>query len=120
MAENYMSELGKSFERLNRIRVTDAAAEEYINALLPIDNNASAITEKNIIRQRNDLKRRYMYAPDLKCLNKNGYRFINAVSDFATHAKPIRETKKYKETLFNKTMEGNPLTDKAYKLLMTA
>ncbi len=120
MAENYMSELGRAFEKLNRIRVSDAAADEYIKVVLPIDDDASSITEKNIMKQREDLKRRYMYAPDLKTVGKNGYRFINAVSDFATHARPIRETKKYKETLFNKTMEGNPLTDKAYRLLMTA
>ena len=64
--------------------------------------------------------RRYFYAPDLKGLGKNGYRFINAVSDFATHAEPIRRTKNYQENLFNRTMEGNPVTDKAYRLLMTA
>ncbi len=120
MAENYMSELGKAFEKLSRIKITDAAADEYIKAVLPIDDDASSTTEKNIKKQREDLKRRYMHAPDLRSVGKNGYRFINAVSDFATHARPIRETKKYKETMFNKTMEGNPLTDKAYKLLMTA
>ncbi len=120
LAENYMSELGKSFEQLNKIRVSDVAAEEYIKVLLPIDKDASSTTEKNTIKQREDLKRRYLYAPDLKSVGKNGYRFINAVSDFATHSRPIRETKNYREIMFNKTIEGNPLTDKAYKMLLTA
>ena len=29
----------------------------------------------------------------------NAYRFVNAISDFATHAKPLRETKNYRENL---------------------
>ena len=63
------------------------------------------------------MERRYFHAPDLKDVGKNGYRFINAVSDFATHAQPTRKTKNYKENLFQKTMDGNPLIDKAYQLV---
>ena len=48
------------------------------------------------------------------------YRFLNAVSDFATHAKPLRETASYRENLFAKTMEGNPLMDRAYQLVQAA
>ncbi len=120
MAEDYMNELGKGFEDLSRKRLTDVAVEEYIQELLPVADDASETTEKNILRLRKDMAARYYDAPDLQGLRKNGYRFINAVSDFATHAAPIRRTKNYQETLFNKTMEGNPLTDKAYRLVMAA
>ncbi len=120
MAEDYMNELGKGFEDLSRKRLTDAAVDEYIKELLPIADDASETTEKNILRLRKDVATRYYDAPDLQGLRKNGYRFINAVSDFATHAAPIRRTKNYQENLFNKTMEGNPLTDKAYRLIMAA
>ncbi|MCD7817451.1 MAG: hypothetical protein LUH07_00120 [Lachnospiraceae bacterium] len=51
---------------------------------------------------------------------KNAYRFINAVSDFATHAKPLRERANYKESLFAKTVDGNALIDKAYQLVKAA
>lgn len=120
MAEDYMNELGKGFEDLSRKRLTDAAVDEYIKELLPIADDASETTEKNILRLRKDVATRYFDAPDLQGLRKNGYRFINAVSDFATHAAPIRRTKNYQETLFNKTMDGNPLTDKAYRMVMAA
>lgn len=120
MVEDYMNELGKGFEDLSRKRLTDVAVEEYIQELLPVADDASETTEKNILRLRKDMAARYYDAPDLQGLRKNGYRFINAVSDFATHAAPIRRTKNYQETLFNKTMEGNPLTDKAYRLVMAA
>ena len=52
-------------------------------------------------------------APELKY-------FINAVSDFATHADPIRKTKSYNENLFLRTVEGNPMIDKAYKMVLAA
>lgn len=120
MAEDYMNELGKGFEDLSRKRLTDAAVDEFIKELLPIADDASETTEKNILRLRKDVATRYFDAPDLQGLRKNGYRFINAVSDFATHAAPIHRTKNYQENLFNKTMEGNPLTDKAYRLVMAA
>ena len=59
----------------------------------------------------------YFDAPDLIGIGKNGYRFINAVSDFATHAKPIRKTKNFNENLFVRTVEGNPLIDRAYQMI---
>ena len=54
------------------------------------------------------MKRRYFDAPDLLDMGKNGYRFVNAVSEFATHAEPIRKTKNYNENLFLRTVEGKP------------
>ena len=62
----------------------------------------------------------YFEAPDLDHVGKNGWRFVNAVSDFATHAEPIRRTKNYNENLFLRTAEGNPLIDRAYKMVLAA
>ena len=55
---------------------------------------------------------------DREWVGKNGWRFINAVSDFATHADPLRKTKNYNENLFLRTAEGNPMIDKAYKMVL--
>ncbi len=120
LAEDYMKELAKESLRLGKQQVSDAEVEEYIKMLLPIATNATEITEKNIQRLRTDLKKRYYEAPDLIGLGKNGYRFLNAVSDFATHAQPLRKTAGYQENLFLKTMDGNPLIDKAFQLLKAA
>ena len=117
MAENYMNELSKEAGKLNRRKVSDAEVGECIKLLLPIPTDATEVTEKNVKKLREDLRKRYYNAPDLLEVGKNGYRFINAVSDFATHAKPLRETAGYKENLFLKTMEGNPMIDKAYQLM---
>ncbi|MCI9079856.1 MAG: DUF945 domain-containing protein [Lachnospiraceae bacterium] len=120
MAENYMNELAKESARLSRKRISDAEVEEYTKMLLPIATNATETMEQNTNRLREDLKMRYYFAPDLQDTGKSQYRFINAVSDFATHAKPLRETKQYHENLFLKTMEGNPLIDRAYRLIAAA
>lgn len=117
MAEHYMSELSKSAVELSKKQMSDAKVNEYIKLLLPIATDATEVTENNIIKLREDLKKRYFNAPDLKHVGKNGYRFINAVSDFATHSNPIRRTKNFKENIFQKTMDGNPMIDKAYELI---
>lgn len=69
---------------------------------------------------REDMRLRYFEAPDLQSVGKNAYRFINAVSDFATHAKPLRETANYRENVFAKTIDGNALIDRAYDMVMAA
>lgn len=116
-AEKYMGELGKEFENLRRKKLTDKQVLEYIEILLPVEDGATPQQIKNIKRLQEDIKLRYYEAPDLKYVGNNAYRFINAVSDFATHAEPLRRTANYKENMFARTMEGNPLIDKAYQIM---
>lgn len=116
-AELYMNKLGAEVDRLNRIKTPDYKVLEYIEFLLPMQDNASKLQEKNVHQLRQDLQARYFEAPDLNGIGKYAFRFMNAVSDFATHTKPLREASSYKENLFLKTMEGNPLIDKAYELV---
>ena len=120
MAEAYMMQLGKEFGNLQRQKITDRQVAEYIEMLLPLEKDATAIQNKNITKLREDMAHRYYDAPDLQGTGKNAYRFLNAVSDFATHAKPLRRTANHKENLFMRTMDGNPLIDKAYQLVKAA
>ena len=119
-AETYMDSLGKEFDELRKKKLTDKQVMDYIEILLPMEDNTTPQQRKNISRLREDMGRRYFDAPDLKTVGKNAYRFINAVSDFATHAEPLRKTANYKENIFAKTMEGNPLIDKAYQMVKAA
>ena len=120
MAERYMDELGKEFEALRLKKLPDQKVMEYIEILLPVEDGSTPQQIKNIERLREDMKIRYFDAPDLQDTGKNAYRFINAVSDFATHAKPLRRTANYKENLFARTAEGNPLIDRAYQMMFAA
>ena len=120
MAEQYMDSLGIEFEQLRRQKITDAQIKEYIELLLPIEKDATSIQNKNTVKLRRDMERRYYDAPDLQKVGNNAYRFINAVSDFATHSEPLRRTANYNENLFARTVDGNPLIDKAYQLVKAA
>ena len=119
-AGRYMEELGKAIDGLNKIRLSDRKVYEYIDALFPLVDNATATQKKNLLRLKEDVKVRYFEAPDLKGVGKNGYRFVNAVSDFATHSEPLRKRANYKESLFARTVEGNALIDRAYELVKAA
>ena len=119
-ADKYMKALQQEAERLSMQRVTDKLFYNLVDKLLPVDEDASEQTKSNNLKQRSDLIYRYFHAPDLVDLPKNGWRFINAVSDHATHAQPLRMTKNYRENLFDKVITGHPMTDKAMKLLVAA
>jgi phage/plasmid-like protein (TIGR03299 family) len=119
-AGQYMEELGKAIDGLNKIRLSDRKVYEYIDALFPLVDNATETQRKNLLRLKEDVKVRYFEAPDLKGVGKNGYRFVNAVSDFATHSEPLRKRANYKESLFVRTVEGNALIDRAYELVKAA
>lgn len=117
MAEEYMDRLGIEFEQLRRQKVSDAQVKEYIELLLPMEKNPTPIQSKNIIKLRRDIEQRYYDAPDLQEVGNNAYRFLNAVSDFATHSSPLRRTANYNENLFARTIDGNPFIDRAYQLV---
>lgn len=120
LAEDYMERLGHEFESLRKKKLSDREVMDYIEILLPSEDGSTPQQTKNIKRLREDLTCRYFDAPDLQDTGKNAYRFINAVSDFATHATPLRKTANYKENLFAKTVDGNPLIDKAYQIVRAA
>lgn len=118
--EKYMEKLGEEFECLCEQKVTDSQVEEYVELLLPLEKEAMKTREKNILKSRENMLHRYYDAPDLWSMGNNAYRFINAVSDFATHSQPLRRTVNYNENLFIRTMDGNPMIDKAYQLVKAA
>ena len=119
-AELYMDRLGREIEALQRKKLTDRQVINFVEELLPADENLTPQQIKNIKRQQEDMKMRYFDAPDLQDIGKTAYRFVNAVSDFATHASPVRKTTDYKENLFLRTVEGNPMIDKAYQMICVA
>lgn len=119
-ADQYMTELGKTIDELNRKKLSDKQVYEYIDMMFPVAEHATEQQRKNIIRVKEDVKQRYFEAPDLQHVGRNAYRFVNAVSDFATHAKPLKERANYRENLFVKTVDGNALIDKAFMLGMAA
>lgn len=120
LADEYMTALGQEFENLRKIKLSERQVLDYIKILLPIDENYSLLQKRGVEKLRADMKMRYFDAPDLKDVGNNGYRFVNAVSDFATHSTPRRKTANYKENIFARTADGNPMIDRAYQLVKAA
>lgn len=120
LAEAYMGELGRGIDELSRIKLSDRKAMELMQEIFPVTEEMNGVQKRNNLRLLEDLKQRYWDAPDLANMGQSGYRFVNAVSDFATHADPLRKTRNYHENLFLRTIEGNPLIDKVYKLVLAA
>lgn len=119
-AERYLGALEEEFGELKLKKMDADKVKEYIEMLLPIDEKDSDRKKKNVQELRDDLMCRYLFAPDLMPIEQSAYRFINAVSDFATHRTPKRNTANYKENLFMKTIDGNALIDQAYKMCAAA
>ena len=119
-ADDYMLQLSREFERLNKTQVSDRQVSEYIDRLIPMDEKPTPIQKKNVLKLREGIKERYYNAPDLKSLKGTAYRLINAVSDFATHGEPLRKTANYRENLFARTVDGHPMIDRAYQMLQAA
>lgn len=119
-ANRYMDELEEDFGELKLIGLTDDKVKEYIEMLLPIDAADTPRKVLNIQNMRDELMYRYLEAPDLAPIEKSAYRFVNAVSDFATHRIPGRQTANYQENMFMKTVDGNALIDMAYRIVRAA
>ena len=120
-ANAYMDELHEEFGELKLMTLTDDKVDEYINMLIPLSETETSQTKiRRIEDMRNELRIRYHEAPDLVDIEKSAYRFVNAVSDFATHTIPFRKTKNFAENRFMKTIDGNALIDKAYAIVKEA
>lgn len=118
LAYAYLDSLTKEAERLVNLSISDSEVQDFIDELLPFPSEVKPRQKDNIIKLREDLWMRYDQAPDLQLYRGTRWALINAVSDFATHAEPLRKTTTYKERLFAKTIDGHPLIDKAFELLV--
>lgn len=119
-AQEYINQFKKYALTLVKTKVTDQTVTEFIEELLPIPEDAGLKRQDNIETLRADLRARYYDAPDLKKYRGTAWALVNAVSDFATHVTPLRKSPTYKERLFERTIDGHPIIDKALQLLKAA
>ena len=136
-AKAYMEALEEEFGELKTKTVTDKQVREMTDKLLElefkdlyskavrtgkiIDLNEEIKRQKNedkINRKRSDILAIYNDKPDLRGTERTAFRFVNAVSDYATHTADHRNTRNYRENLFMKTVDGNRMIDTAYQLAL--
>jgi phage/plasmid-like protein (TIGR03299 family) len=80
LSETYMKNFELEVQTLSKIHMSDSKVIEFINELIPLQDEVSIIRRKNVQTLRNDLKMRYFEAPDLKNKPKTAWRVINSVS----------------------------------------
>lgn len=138
-ATRYMEALEEEFGELKLKKVTedqvrrmtdDLLKAEFADLVKKATVDAKVVSIQDFVRQqkfeeklnrkRNDILTLYFDKPDLKDTEHTAFRFINAVSDYATHTTDHKETKNYKENLFMRTVDGNPLIDRAYEIAKVA
>lgn len=138
-ADRYMEALEEEFGELKLKKVTDKQVADMTDKLLEIEFNnlyKKAIKtgqalefkerlrqqkyEDKLARKKKDIIEIYNEKPDLMYTERSAFRFVNAVSDYATHTTDHKQTKNYQENLFMKTVDGNGLIDTAYQLALVA
>ena len=138
-AEKYMEALEEEFSELKLKKVTETQVRNMTEKLLEIEFNNlfnKALKSGNIIdfkerlrqqkyedklnTKRNDILTIYHDKPDLVGTEHSAFRFINAVSDYATHTNDHKQTRNYQENLFMKVVDGHSMIDTAYNLALVA
>lgn len=136
-ADRYMKALEEEFGELKLKKVTETQVRAMTDKLLELEfsnlfNKAvktgkvldfKAISqqqksEEKLNRKKNDILNIYFDKPDLRGTEHTAFRFINAVSDYATHNTDHKNTRNYQENLFMKTIDGNDLIDTSYQLAL--
>lgn len=136
-ADRYMKALEEEFGELKLKKVTDEQVRAMTDKLLEIEfanlfnkavKNTNIIDFKDRIRQqkfeeklnvkRNEIISIYNDKPDLRDTERTAFRFVNAVSDYATHTSDHKETRNYKENLFMKVVDGHSMIDTAHRLAL--
>jgi phage/plasmid-like protein (TIGR03299 family) len=113
LVENYVNNLQAEAEYLQSQKVD---VVELANLILP-DNVVDSA--KQLVRKREDRMTiiDLTKSTDLIKFGDTAWTFINAVSDFAFHRVPRRQTENYQERTFDYILTGNTLLDKAYQVI---
>lgn len=136
-AELYMEALEEEFGELKLKKVTDSQVRQMTDKLLELEFNTiwnKALRKGNIIQLKEEMKRQkyeekvnrkradiitlYNDKPDLRDTERTAFRFVNAVSDYATHTTDHKNTRNYQENLFMKVADGYSLIDTAHQIAL--
>ena len=136
-AERYMKALEEEFGELKLKKVTESQVKNMTEKLLELEfdslykkaiKTGKVVDFKEAVRQqkfedklnrkRTDILNIYFDKPDLRGTEHTAFRFVNAVSDYATHNTDHKNTRNYQENLFMKTIDGNSLIDTSYQLAL--
>lgn len=118
--ENYNHYLGameQTIERQKRILLQDKHVDTFLERMFPVNDEMSPREYDRVLASRQEVRDIYKTTEDLDGYENSGFKFVNAVSDWATHHTPSRQTRNYRSNLFQKTLAGNNYIDVAYTMV---
>ena len=138
-ANKYKDAFSKDVEMLKLKKVTESQVRDMTETLLRVEFEElykKAVKDPHIIdlrehlrnydyegkldRKRQEILGIYYEKPDLRETEHSAFRFVNAVSDYATHTTDHRNTKNYQENLFMKVIDGRSMIGTAHKIAVAA
>jgi phage/plasmid-like protein (TIGR03299 family) len=119
-ANLYNEALNHEAERLATKRFSREQVQALMDTLFPIDkDDYSKIQLEHLERMRSNFIK-MMNADDLQNFKGTGWGLLNAASDYAYHARPIRMSETYNESIMKNAIGGSKFLDTAYKFVTSA
>lgn len=117
-SDQYLEKYKKEVDRLQKEPMSTAEINAAVELLMPFSKDASDASKERTQRQRDDLLRLYYGKSDLSLLGDTKYHFMSAVSDYTSHPTSRRkQTEEALERQQDRIMSGDPLLQKAYRLI---
>lgn len=114
---HYLDELKDYGRVLADIPVDNADLPALAEAVYPLpDKDVTPKVEANIALRREQLLEVYRKKDDLQDMPKTAWRFVNAVSDYATHSKPLNGSRRSAGRVLEQVVAGHPVIDRAVRL----
>jgi hypothetical protein len=95
----------------------ESEVRAMVEKLFPMSKEFSTRQIQNREADRANLMVRYNFAPDVQNYKGTAWGFLQAVTDYAGHQEPRRETENYKANRFAEIIDGHKLVDAAYELV---
>lgn len=116
LASQYMDSLNEDMERLAYDKVTEEEVNHFLNELFPVGAGDTELKKQRAKEAKESFMVCY-YMPDIKQYRGTKYGLVNAITDWADHSAPVRNTANYRENNWGRIMNGHPVVDKAYTIL---
>ena len=112
----YLDAMEDKIAQQKRVLLEDNHLDKLLVKMFDFKDSDTDRVKEKVLSNRAEVKQMF-YANDLDGYEKSCFRFINAVSDWATHNTSHRNTANYRSNLFQKTLNGNEFIDKAVTLI---
>lgn len=109
-ADEYMEAMGFHAEKLAKTKVSLADLNAVLDEMFPVKEDDSECKKRNAAKAKEEIMVCY-YAPDLENFRGTAWGAVNAISDFATHNQPRRNTENYRENNWGRVIDGHPVID---------